>query len=184
VPRRPRYEQGGRPSWHAELIERAADVAVAALPVPLRVLDVGCGEGELLEALVIRVPYAESYVGLDPLPGVLATARERVDPRIRLVRGAAEALPFADRSFDLVLVTMSFGYWSDQRASVRELSRVVADTGAVVLIESVTGDKRGVRGRAQIGALLAEAGLELVRTEVVRRSVLRRPSVCAFIASP
>jgi ubiquinone/menaquinone biosynthesis C-methylase UbiE len=44
------------PKWHEAVVERSADVAVAAMAVPLRVLDVGCGNGDLLREIVVRVP--------------------------------------------------------------------------------------------------------------------------------
>lgn len=169
------YERGAAPRWHAQLVERAADVAVAAMPIALRVLDIGCGDGQLLGELVVRAPYADAYIGLDPVADAVSVARRSSDLRISFVRGAAEALPFADGSFDLVVAVMSLRYWTDQRAGIAELARVVSDTGTVVIVDAP--DRR-------ILDLLAEAGLPVGATETLHRSPLMRPIARAFMASP
>jgi SAM-dependent methyltransferase len=187
--RRPRlqYEQGSVAGWHPVLIEGAADVAVSAMPIPLRVLDVGCGDGHLLAELILRVPHADLYVGLDPLPDVITPEQRAAEPRLSVVRGAAEALPFPDATFDLVVATMSFAFWTDQRAGAHELARVVTDNGRVVVVEPAKGSSSTQRNRARsvkdVTRVLEAAGLQLERTEPLRRSALRRPVAHAFIAS-
>jgi SAM-dependent methyltransferase len=183
--RRPRvsYEQGSVPEGHKALIEQAADVAVSAMRIPLRVLDVGCGEGLLLAELIMRVPYAESYVGLDPLPDAVPDQLRASDPRLGVVRGAAETLPFADASFDLVIAMLSFAYWTNQRAGLAEMARVVAEHGKVVLVEATSGDGRK-HSPNDIEKMLATAGLTLERTETVGRSRIRRPTARAYVAAP
>ena len=188
APRRARitYERGSVGTGHEELVERAADVAVAAMPIPLRVLDVGCGDGQLLAELIVRVPYAELYVGVDPIPDVMPAPRLDSDPRLCLVRAAAESLPFADASFDLVLATLSFSYWKDQRKGMSELGRVVAGNGKVVVVEPAGGDAKGkgrLHGEKDIAYALNRAGLELERTETVGRSRMGRVHARAFIAT-
>lgn len=185
---RMKYERGAVAPWQPQLVERVADVAVAAMPIPLRVLDVGAGDGRLLNELIVRVPQAELFVGVDPVPDLVPRAQRAAEPRLSLVRAAAEALPFADASFDLVIAAMSFAYWTDQRVGVAELARVVSDNGVVVLAESThpEGAGRG-RGRARsekdIAQLLRSAGLHVDRVETLHRSLLRRPLVTAFICS-
>jgi protein-L-isoaspartate(D-aspartate) O-methyltransferase len=65
-----------------------------------RVLDVGCGKGHLLYEFTRAVPGIE-VAGLDVSRYALERSKEEVRPF--LVEGRAEGLPFADRSFDLVL---------------------------------------------------------------------------------
>jgi ubiquinone/menaquinone biosynthesis C-methylase UbiE len=103
------------------------------------------------------------------------------------VRAAAESLPFPDSCFDLVIATMSFGYWKDQRKGIAELGRVVGRTGKVVLVEPTGGDAKGkgrLHGEKDISYVLERAGLELEHTETVGRSRMGKAQAKAFIAIP
>jgi SAM-dependent methyltransferase len=133
------------------------------------------------------VPYAELYVGVDPIPGLMPDVQLDSDPRLCLVRAAAESLPFPNASFDLVIAAMSFAYWKDQRKGIGELARVVARNGKVVLVESTGGDAKGkgrLHGDKDIAYALERAGLELEHTETVGRSRMGKAQARAFIAIP
>src|SRR5690349_20898794 len=76
-----------------------------APPPGARVLDVGCGTGELEWRLAPRFPEA-SFVGLDLEEPHLERARHRCAPlgsRVRFQTGDALALPFEAGQFDLVI---------------------------------------------------------------------------------
>jgi ubiquinone/menaquinone biosynthesis C-methylase UbiE len=167
--RSPRYEVGWRGELHHRIADRTADIAVAASPGPLRVLDVGCGSGYLLRRLADRFPQARELAGIDPAPGMVEAARgaSRGDERLRFAAGAAEQLQFADGTFDLVVSTTSFDHWADQRAGLSECARVLAPNGHLVLTDRFSGLLSptlllGHRGRARTvskaTALLAAAG--------------------------
>src|SRR5919197_6218323 len=66
-----------------------------------RALDVGCGPGAALAALADRLG-AEQVAGVDPSEAFVEMARRRI-PGADVRLAAAEALPFADGSFDLVV---------------------------------------------------------------------------------
>jgi ubiquinone/menaquinone biosynthesis C-methylase UbiE len=116
-------------------IERTLDIALAAVPAPRRVLDVGCGPGTLLRLLATRVPEAEALVGIEAEADVVkaASAVPGLDPRIRYGNAFAEHLPFADGGFDLVVSTTSFDHWHDQRQGLAECARMLRPGGTLVL---------------------------------------------------
>jgi SAM-dependent methyltransferase len=91
-------------------------------------LDVGCGPGAVLETLARRVGFGR-VAGIDPSAPFVEMARNRVpDADVRL--GAAEALPFDDRSFDVVLSQLVVNFMSDARAGVSEMQRTARRTVA------------------------------------------------------
>jgi ubiquinone/menaquinone biosynthesis C-methylase UbiE len=95
-------------------------------PVPVSVLDVGCGPAPLAP----RLRAGCSYVGVDLVAPMLFRARERV-PHARLVRSGA-SLPFRDTSFDVVVALGFLEYLDDIPAALGEMRRVVRRGGIVI----------------------------------------------------
>lgn len=58
-------DEGWRGRLHHEISDRTAQLALAQVPAPRRVLDVGCGTGYLLRQLAARTPDAVELAGLD-----------------------------------------------------------------------------------------------------------------------
>jgi ubiquinone/menaquinone biosynthesis C-methylase UbiE len=111
----------------------------------LRGLDVGCGTGRLLAFLHDTWP-AMRLVGLDLSAPYLAEARRLAGrtARVKLMEGAAESLPFADASLDLV--TSSFLLHelpkTIRRRALSEMARVLKPGGLAVIVESLQkGDR-------------------------------------------
>ncbi|WP_182523655.1 class I SAM-dependent methyltransferase [Nocardioides dongkuii] len=105
-----------------------------------RVLDVGCGPGTLTARLVDRLG-ADAVAAVDPSPPFVAAARERC-PGADVREAAAEALPFADASYDAALAQLVVHFMDDPVAGLREMGRVVRDgglVGACVWDERVSG---------------------------------------------
>ena len=126
------YERDWRSPFHVPVVAAAAEVALAALPDPAAVLDVGCGTGALLRTLAGRLPAGVELAGVDPAPAMLEVGRAALGAheRVRLARAVAEHLPFRDASFDLVVSTVSFDHWTDQPAGLAEAARVLRAAGA------------------------------------------------------
>jgi demethylmenaquinone methyltransferase/2-methoxy-6-polyprenyl-1,4-benzoquinol methylase len=118
---------GQDPRWRRFLVSRV-DVAPDAT-----VLDVATGTGAVAAELVRR--RGCRVVGLDQSPEMLAEARRRVGERVELREGRAEALPFADASFDALTFTYLLRYVDDPRTTLGELARVVRTGGPIAMLE-------------------------------------------------
>ncbi len=100
-----------------------------AQPKGLRWLDVGCGTGALTELLVTRCMPAEVQ-GLDPSASQIAYARTRPAASLAQFRqGDAQALPFADDSFDVAVMALVIAFVPDPTKAVAEMARVVRPGG-------------------------------------------------------
>jgi len=99
-----------------------------------RILDLGCGMGGVLADLQKMGARPENLVGVDLLTERICKARERF-PRISFHQANAEALPFPDNSFDLVLIFTVFSSILDQKMTgnvASEVRRILRSGGAIV----------------------------------------------------
>jgi demethylmenaquinone methyltransferase / 2-methoxy-6-polyprenyl-1,4-benzoquinol methylase len=117
---------------------RRALVAAADPRAGQRILDVATGTGMVAAELLARADC--SVVGLDQSAEMLGRARARFagggdGTRVELIEGQAEALGFADASFDALTFTYLLRYVDDPRATMRELARVVRPGGRVASLE-------------------------------------------------
>ena len=104
-----------------------------------RVLDIGCGTGTLAVAIRQWAPAAQ-VTGLDPDPKALARAQrkaQRAGVALKLDRGFADALPYADASFDRVFSSLMFHHlpYEAKRPALREALRVLAPGGSLHLLD-------------------------------------------------
>ena len=97
-----------------------------------RVLDVACGTGVLAIAAAARVGSGGQVVGLDPNGEMLAVARRKAGG-VEWREGRAEALPFPDAGFDRVVSQFGLMFFEDRTAALREMMRVAAPGGRVVV---------------------------------------------------
>ena len=113
----------------------------AGVDTGLRVIDVGCGPGALTAELV-RLVGADAVTAVDPSEPFVEAARER-NPKARVVRASAEALPFADGAFDAALAQLVVHFMADPVAGLREMGRVTRAGG---LVAACVWDHAGGRG--------------------------------------
>ena len=116
--------------WAAHLIEGANPTAGE------RVLDLGCGTGIVARQVAARLGTQGKIVGIDRSPNMLAVARTtatRDGLNIEWHEGRAEALPFPDGSFDLVLSQFALMFFDDRSRALAEVHRVLARGGRVSL---------------------------------------------------
>ena len=153
--------------WRFELVARIVGGLNGGDPAAFRILDAGCGTGQMLQHLG-RFGRA---VGIDTAPEAVRFAATRaVD---RLVLGSILALPFADASFDCVLSLDVIEHVDADAALLRHLAAVLKPGGHLILTvpafqalwsehDEVNWHKRRYRA-PQLRALLAEQGLEVER---------------------
>jgi malonyl-CoA O-methyltransferase len=95
-----------------------------------QVLEVGCGKGRFLRAVRKALPETEC-LGVDISPALLRHLPKGVRGR----RGALEAIPCPDDSFDVVFSVEAIEHSSNREASVAEMTRVARPGGWVIIID-------------------------------------------------
>ncbi len=100
------------------------------LPNRRRILDVGCGTGELARVFAAEAPSDSTVVGVDADLDLLAVAREEGD--LSACAGDATRLPFRDDGFDLVACQALLTNLPEPRAGIDEFVRVSSDLVAAV----------------------------------------------------
>ena len=100
------------------------------------VLDVACGGGIIVCAFG---PFVRHAAGIDMTPAMLERARalaaEKDVTNVAWHEGDALALPFPDRAFNIVVTRFSFHHMLDPAAMLREMARVSAPSGRVVVVD-------------------------------------------------
>ena len=109
-------------------LEQALARHLDQLPTGASLLDVGCGTGDLLRRLGSRFECA----GCDPAEEMLAHARV-TNPTAELAVASAEALPYEDGRFDVVLLIEVVRYLDDPRPALREVARVLRSGGLALV---------------------------------------------------
>lgn len=99
---------------------------VAALP-GARLLDLGCGDGRITEALARERGF--SVVGLDASPEMVRAAASR---GLEVIEASANAIPAPDASFDVVFSNAALHWVDDHPAVVRHIARVLRPGGRLI----------------------------------------------------
>ncbi len=138
-----------------------------------RVLDVACGPGLYTRRLAAGLSDAGLAVGVDLSgPMLRRAAADNPAPQVAYVLAGAEDLPFSDAAFDVVVCLAALYLIPDPHRAVREMCRVAAPSGEVVVftslrtrLSSLPGVERllaagGYRvfGRDEVTGWLREAG--------------------------
>jgi SAM-dependent methyltransferase len=128
------YEEQKVPAIFRPLAQATLD-AVALRPDE-RVLDAACGTGIVAREALARLASAGNVTGFDLNAGMIDVARRLTAgdaKRCRWHVADVTALPFDDGSFSLVLCQQGFQFFPDEDAALRELHRVLAPGGRIVM---------------------------------------------------
>ena len=155
------------------------------------VLDIGCGTGVEVRALLARPDFAGWVVAVDQSPALLETARrlaaaQGLQARLDFVVGDAHRLELDDGAFDVVVAHTLISHVADPATVMREMARVTRPGGTVAVFDGdyaswtwshpdpalTAAMDDGFRAAAvanpfvmrEMPSLLREAGLELVAT--------------------
>jgi ubiquinone/menaquinone biosynthesis C-methylase UbiE len=142
----PTYEEDRRSRFNAR--SQAAAFDALELEADDRLLDVGCGSGAAVRR---AAPVVSRAVGVDLSPAMIERAQQLAAGLDGVEFHVAESsdLPFEDGSFTAVLCTTSFHHYPDPAASVREMARVLAPEGRLLI-----GDPSSDRWEARLADVL------------------------------
>jgi len=190
--------------WAIDLLARVA-------PQPReRVLDVACGTGIVARLAAQQVGVSGRVTGVDLNPDMLIEARAqsaKLGATVAWVEGDAQALPFGEAAFNVVLCQQSMQFFSDQTRAVQEMKRVLTPGGRFALnvsralqynpyiraladaLERHVSSEAGTAMRAPCGfgdaealrELLTRAELHDIRIHIVILTI-RHPSLLEFIS--
>ncbi len=158
-------------------------ITLAALQDGHRVLDVGCGTGNLLRSTGKRYRNVD-LVGLDPDPKALALARRklrRARRTARLDRGFAQELPYPDGSFDRVFSSLMLHHLdiASKDALLAEVHRVLRPDGLLILADAVLDEHGHGHGRRQIGSRMRDQ-----LRDNIGDAVSKRITAAGFVVEP
>lgn len=164
--------------WSRQVAPRF--LAWLALPARRRWLDVGCGTGALSGAILDGASPA-SVAGVEPSEGFLATARENLGERARLMTGSATDIPLADGAADVVVSGLVLNFVPDQPAALAEMRRVCSPGGTIAAYVWDYADKMELMNyfwRAAVDADPAAAG----KAEAIRFPICKPEPLAALFA--
>jgi demethylmenaquinone methyltransferase/2-methoxy-6-polyprenyl-1,4-benzoquinol methylase len=112
----------------------------AGLKPGMRILDVGIGTGLTAREAVDIVGDGALVTGVDPSPGMMASAV--LSPGVTLAEGRAEAIPLPDASFDFLSMGYALRHVGDFAAACAEFHRVLKPGGRLCLLEITSPESR------------------------------------------
>jgi ubiquinone/menaquinone biosynthesis C-methylase UbiE len=164
-------------------------IRLARLEPGESVLDVGCGTGTLAIAAKRQVGLAGTVCGIDASPEMIARADRKARKtglQVVFENGLAEALPFPDAQFDVVLSTVMLHHLplKARQQCAREIRRVLKPGGRVLAVDfgGAAQERKTIFGRLHrhgyvklrdIITVLSEAGLNSIESGAVGISDLQ-----------
>ena len=165
------------PLWAAPFGLRLLELV--RLAPELHVLDVGFGSGFPLFELAMRLGPRATVHGLDPWPAAQRRAAFKRDhaglSQVQLHQGVAEAMPFADASFDCVVSNNGYNNVADRRQAFRETARVCRQGAQLVFSLNLRGSFFELH--EELIGVLERAGIPGARAALDAFIDARRPAL-------
>jgi SAM-dependent methyltransferase len=140
----------GRVAYPPRLIARVAEIC--DLQPSDRLLDLGCGPGQLAKAFS---PLVQEAVGVDPEPEMLRIAAMDQPANVRFIEGSSYDIGPGWGLFKLVTMGRSF-HWMDRVDTLRRLNEIIVPGGAVALLRDHHPDLPENAWRQEYHALVKE----------------------------
>jgi SAM-dependent methyltransferase len=122
------FTEGADPEYEEQMLPLIAETLAGAG----RVLDIGCGEGQVARHLA-RTAGVDHVVGVDPSDAQIVVAESRGGGP-RYLRGAADALPVPDAAFDAAVACLVFEHITEVDGALAEVSRVLRPGGTFLFL--------------------------------------------------
>ena len=130
----PHYDRIGRVGFFGTgHLHRKRALQSAGLRPGMDALDVACGTGAVTRAMLETLGGRGRVCGVDPSEGMIAEARKSIAAEFQI--GHAEALPFADQSFDFLSMGYALRHVADLHRTFAEYQRVLRPGGRLLILE-------------------------------------------------
>lgn len=112
-------------AWYEQIFN------LLALAPGQRILELGCGPGHLWQKHVDRLPLTSEITLSDFSPGMLSAAQQTLkgNPHFRFQIIDAQAIPFADAHFNVVIANLMLYHVPDRARAISEIARVLKPQG-------------------------------------------------------
>jgi ArsR family transcriptional regulator len=125
-----------------EMIGRRADLLalLELLDESWVIGDLGCGAGQLAEALA---PCVKTVIGVDESGPMLSAAAKRLEPfaNVALRPGTIEALPIDDATLDVAILFLVAHFITDPAKVMHEVRRVLKPGGRLLIVDLMSHDR-------------------------------------------
>lgn len=96
-----------------------------------KILDLGCGPGELIQELLTKEPSLD-ITGLDSSQGMIHISKDR-NPKAQHIGMDVVDLGKLDKEFDIIISTHSFPYYNNPDKVIEDISKLLLDNGKVYI---------------------------------------------------
>ena len=136
------------------------------------VADLGCGTGQLVEALA---PFVKRVIAIDESSAMLRAAKSRLaaHSHVEWRQGSLESLPLATREADVAVLSLVLHYIADPAAVLSSVRQALAPKGRLLILDMLPHDRADLRdrmghawqgfGEPQLKSWAAEAGFKSCR---------------------